>query len=120
MEERRREQRWRTYLGGEVDFHPRCARLTCLVRNLSPNGARLVFDRPATVPDQFALVIPQSGDHRNVRIVWCGATEAGVMVDESLDEPVISLSAMRRIRRLEEQRDALTRRLAEHPAPARD
>ncbi len=120
MDERRRERRWRTYLGGEVDFHPRCASLGCLVRNLSPNGARLVFDRPATIPDQFTLVIPHSGDHRNVRIVWRSATEAGVMFEDKLDEPVISLSAMRRIRRLEEERDALTRQLSECPAPARD
>jgi hypothetical protein len=118
--ERRREQRWRTYLGGEVDFHPRCARLDCLVRNLSSNGARLVFDRPVTMPDQFTLVIPHSCDHRNVRIVWRSATEAGVMFEESPDEPVISLSAMRRIRRLEEERDALTRQLSERPAPSRE
>lgn len=119
MDERRREQRRRTYLGGELEFHSRCARLECLVRNLSPNGARLVFAKPATIPERFDLAIPQTGDHRNVRIVWRNATEAGVAFEDGQDEDaVISLAAMRRIRHLEEERDHLARRLAEHTGPA--
>jgi PilZ domain len=121
MDERRREQRRRTYLGGEVDIHPLCARLACLVRNLSPDGARLVFAKPVTIPERFALVIAQTGDHRNVRIVWHSATEAGVAFEEAHteDDAVISLAATRRIRHLEEERDLLARQLADCADPTK-
>ena len=113
MEERRRAQRLRTYLGGEIAFHHRCSRLECLVRNLSSNGAKLSFPRPAVIPEFFDLTIPQNLDHRHVRLIWCSEMEAGVSFEETEAEPVISFKAARRIKHLEAERDALARRLAE-------
>lgn len=90
------------------------------MRNLSPNGAKLVFAKPVTVPERFELAVPRIGDHRNVRIVWRSATEAGVAFDAARDEDaVISFAAARRIRRLEEERDLLARQLAEQAGPTK-
>jgi len=117
MEERRKAQRLRTYLGGEVEFHPQCSRLECLVRNLSPNGAKLTFPRPAMIPDIFNLTIPQNGDHRNVRLVWRNAREVGVQFEEMAAAPVISLETARRIRAIEVEFKALAERVADLARP---
>lgn len=113
MEERRGVQRLRTYLGGEVEFNPRCARQGCLVRNLSPNGARLIFPRSPTIPEFFNLAIAQTGDRRRARLIWRGEKEAGVAFIEAETAAVVSLDATRRIRTLEAERDTLAKRMAE-------
>ncbi len=113
MEERRRAHRQRTYLGGQVEFHQRCPRLECLVRNMSQNGARLIFPRPVAIPDQFELTIQQTGDSRRARIVWRVEKEAGVAFLAAETGPVISLEAARRIKALEAERDALALRVAQ-------
>ena len=59
MEERRKTHRDRTYLGGQIAFDDRCCIADCLVRNLSPGGAKIVFSVSATIPDEFDLAIPR-------------------------------------------------------------
>lgn len=118
MEERRRTQRLRTYLGGQIAYHPRCPRVVCLVRNLSPNGARLVFQRPVTIPEFFDLSIAQRGDHRHVKLIWRSESEAGVRFEMAEAETIVSAKAADRIRELEAQRDALARRLLDFAHPA--
>ncbi len=113
MEERRKAQRSRTYLGGQVEFNPRCLRLECLVRNMSPNGARLIFPRSPAIPETFDLTIHQTGDKRRARIIWRTEKEAGVSFLEDEIGIVVSLEATRRIKTLEAERDALARRVAQ-------
>lgn len=117
MEERRTAQRLRTYLEGRVAFHSRCSRLECLVRNMSPNGAHLIFPRPPVIPDVFNLTIPQTGEDRRARIIWRSEKEAGIAFIESETAALISLDATRRIKSLKAEHDALAKRFAQLIAP---
>lgn len=117
MEERRQAQRLRTYLAGQINFHARCSRLECLVRNMSLNGARLIFPRPAAIPDTFNVAIPQRNEIRRARIIWRNEKEAGIEFVDAETATVISLEATRRIQSLEAQHDALAKRVARLDPP---
>jgi len=78
MNERRRTPRGRTYLGTQVAFNRRASTLDCLMRNLSDDGAKLVFSGPASIPGEFDLLIHREGHSRRARVVWRQESEAGV------------------------------------------
>ena len=112
MEERRRSPRLRSFLGGQITFDRNSATMDCLVRNLSPEGARLAFSQTLAVPDTFSLFIRQRGQEARVRMGWRRADEIGVRF--LAPEPaaaIIPLDAARRIRRLEAERAALQARI---------
>ena len=112
--ERRKHIRTPSYLGGRIAFNHLYATMDCLVRNISPEGARLVFNAPTVLPANFVLSIPSREQALNVRIAWRTETEAGVVfaVPEPVRE-VVSLEMMRRIKRLENEKSALTRKIEE-------
>jgi len=118
MQERRRQQRRKTYLGGRTVFHQSYCAIDCLVRNLSQTGARLVFvDGEWILPSVFDLVIPHKGDTRTARIVWRKQADVGVrFLDDVEARP--SMEAARRIIAVEKQNAALARPIAELSEPA--
>ncbi|MDR3462042.1 MAG: PilZ domain-containing protein [Beijerinckiaceae bacterium] len=118
MQERRKTHRGRTYLGSTIAFNNRCSTIDCMVRNMSQNGAKLVFAHPVTCPDEFDLMIPQKGDSRRVRIVWRQEMEAGVVFLASNVGTVVSIETARRMRALEAERASLARRVATLSEPA--
>jgi hypothetical protein len=77
MIERRKFQRGRTYLGGRIAYDKPCTTDDCLVRNLSEDGAKLVFSGATMIPNEFELTLRESGEMRRVRIVWRRDVEAG-------------------------------------------
>lgn len=97
MQERRRQRRRKTYLGGQTVYHQSYCAIDCLVRNLSQDGARLVFaDGEWILPSEFDLVIPHRGDSRTARIVWRKQADVGVrFLDDVEARPF--LEAARRI-----------------------
>ena len=117
MQERRGEHRGRTYLGCRIAFNDHYARVGCLVRNLSQNGAKLIFDWPVMVPSEFDLMIHQKGSRR-ARLVWRREMEAGVAFLELNASAVVSMDAVRQLKRLEVERDARARRIAESDGQA--
>lgn len=117
MSERRRDQRLRTYLGGRITFNNRFSTMDCLVRNLSQNGARLVFAGPVLLPFEFDIQIKNKGESRTARVIWCSETHVGVSIVEPELAKVVSIETARRIRKLEAERDALRRRVAELSEP---
>lgn len=117
MEDRRKTFRGRTYLGGQIAFNDRCSTADCLVRNLTPEGAKIVFSAPPTIPAEFDLAIPRKGDSRRSRIVWRGEMEAGVVFLPSDAVAVVPLGTARKIRRLEAEREDLARRVAQLSEP---
>ena len=56
MSEHRRETRQRVFLKGRVVFNNGSSSLDCLVRDMSPTGARLVMSEATTLPDAFLMV----------------------------------------------------------------
>jgi hypothetical protein len=118
MQERRRQQRQKTYLGGQVAFRQRYCAIDCLVRNLSQDGARLVLSEGEWVlPTEFDLLIPHRGDSRAARIVWRNRGDVGVQFLDYLEDRS-SVEATRRINTLKKQNTALTRRVADLSEPA--
>ncbi len=112
MLERRQSRRGRTYLGGKVAFDNRFCTMDCIVRNLSQNGAMLVFPGPVMVPAVFDIQIHNQGESRRARIIWRTETEIGISLVAQSHSAVISIEAARRIKQLEADRDALERRVA--------
>jgi hypothetical protein len=120
MQERRKTTRSRTYLGGVVAFNKRSSTMDCVVRNFSPEGARIVFDAAVTLPDEFDLEIRQKERAFRARLAWRGETEAGVAFLDAVAQPVerpqgapIPLDWARKLRNCESQKAALQRRVAE-------
>jgi PilZ domain len=117
MLDRRKVHRGRCYLGGQVVFNNRFSTMDCLVRNFSEAGAKIVFTNPATIPGEFDLSIRQRNSRR-AHIVWRSETEAGVAFLPSRSSSVVSIEAALKIRKLEAERDALVRRVAQLSEPA--
>lgn len=118
MEERRKSRRGRTFLGAQIVFNNRRSSLDCLVRNLSGDGAKIAFADGVAIPSDFELTIHQTTETRRARSVWRNETEAGVLFLGAASEKFVSLEAARRIKKLETERDALSRRVAQLDEPA--
>jgi hypothetical protein len=91
--------------------------MECLVRNMSRDGAKLVFGGTAEIPAEFDIMIRKRGESRRARIVWRLETEAGVTFAASGERKVVSIEAARRIRELEADREALRKRVAQLSEP---
>jgi hypothetical protein len=114
MQERREFKRGRTYLGGRLAFNKQYCTIDCLVRNMSQNGAKLVFESTALLPGEFDLLLPQKGETRRARVIWRRQDEAGVSFPQAAArQGVVSIETARRIKKLETDRAALQARVAE-------
>lgn len=118
VEERRKTQRGRTYLGGRIVFNARASTIDCLVRNISSEGAKISFAEGVAIPGEFEVTIHRKAETRRARIVWRNETQAGIVFLRSASEKFVSLEAARRIRKLEAEREALTQRVAQLSEPA--
>jgi hypothetical protein len=78
MEERRTFPRSRAYIGAQIAYNNRCCTMDCLVRNVSQDGARLIFAGTATIPIKFDMVIRREGRYRPARVIWREETAVGV------------------------------------------
>ena len=112
--ERRRVARQKSFLRGMVYFNNRRSVLDCLIRDISPCGARLVFSDAVTTPDQLDLYIPQKEQTLRTQVVWRHGQEIGVafaqgaQVDNALAE---GGDLGERVQRLEAEMAALKRML---------
>lgn len=113
MIERRQNPRGRTYFVGRIVFNDRWSTTDCRVRNCSARGARLQFDGLAISPEDVDLMVAGKGESRAARIVWRDKNEAGIEFTASPLESYVSVEAAQRIRKLEQERAALTRRVAQ-------
>ncbi len=55
--------------------------LRCVVRDMSPSGAKIVLEGAFTLPPQATLIIEQMGRGRRVTIEWQEGPEVGVSFD---------------------------------------
>jgi len=112
MEERRKTQRSRTYLWGGIAYNNHCTTLNCLVRNLSPDGARIIFSDAVALPAEFDIVIRRSRNNRRAQMIWRDETQAGIQFLQQADDAVVSIDNARQIKKVEADRDELARRAA--------
>ncbi len=52
--------------------------IDCTLRDLSDEGARLVFAAATSLPEEFRLMIVAAGTIRKVRLLWQRGLSAGV------------------------------------------
>jgi hypothetical protein len=82
MEERRKHQRTDINQPGYVSSDGSV--MSCMVRNISPEGAAIDVDNPAFVPERFRLVIAKDGSVYQCRIAWIQKNRIGLtFVDEA-------------------------------------
>jgi hypothetical protein len=76
--ERRRATRQKSFLRGTIHFNNRRSALDCLIRDISPFGARLTFSVAVTLPDVLELHIPQKEHTTRAHVIWRHGQEVGV------------------------------------------
>lgn len=115
ISERRRSARTRTLIGGKVIFNQRQSTLDCTVRNLSEDGALLVFPDSVALPELFELYFPVKRESRMVRSRWRDGGRIGVSFGAvaKQDEAPVPLDLARRLRQLEQENATLKARIVE-------
>jgi hypothetical protein len=107
--ERRRTARQKSLLRGMIYFNNHRSALDCLIRDVSPYGARLVFPEAVSTPDAVDLHIPQKAQTLRAQVIWRHGPEIGVafaqatQVDHAPDpaDPGPGPSLAERVARLE-------------------
>ena len=78
MDERRNTPRQKSFLRGCIHFNDRRAAIECLIRDISEQGARLIFSSTVAIPDDVDLYIPQKDLTLHVHVKWRHGDEIGV------------------------------------------
>jgi PilZ domain len=85
--ERRRSARQKSFLRGAIHFNNKRNVVDCLIRDISPYGARLIFSDAVTTPDVLDLYIPQKEQTLRVHVIWRHGQEVGVAFAQAQSEP---------------------------------
>src|SRR5262245_57184051 len=112
--ERRRSARQKSFLRGMVHSPDRRSALDCLIRDISPYGARLSFSAAVQTPDVVDLYIPQKEQTLRAHVIWRHGQELGVAFAQAQHvEPVAAAAEAgdlaERVARLELEIAALKR-----------
>jgi len=84
MGERRRSVRQKSFLRGCVYFNKRRGALDCLIRDISSEGARIIFSETVSVPDIVDLYIPQKEQTVRARVQWRHGDEIGLAFPDAV------------------------------------
>lgn len=87
MSERRKSSRQKSFLRGVVYFNMRRSVADCLIRDISEDGARLIFSDTISLPDIVELYIPQKEQTLRALVQWRHGRELGV----TFDDPALAL-----------------------------
>jgi hypothetical protein len=114
MPERRKEQRWRAYIGGRVSFFHGQSTADVLVRDTSTSGAKLVVHNGRFIPDQFDLIVPQWQTVMRATARWRRQDQIGIEFERlNKNEAPIPISLAWRLKQLESKSAELKHRIAE-------
>jgi hypothetical protein len=78
MAERRNSRRSKSFLRGFVYVSRKRGALSCLIRDLSDKGARIIFSDTVTLPDVVDLYIPQREQTIRAQVSWRRNDEIGL------------------------------------------
>jgi hypothetical protein len=98
-EERRKEPRQRSLLGGKIITDDRTCSMECTVRNISPGGAMVVMADAFRMPKEFEFAIPLREEMHAATVVWRRANGAGLALSP-LEEASATRKTTPRMRRL--------------------
>jgi hypothetical protein len=111
MSERRAAARQKSFLKGCIYFNNRRSAFDCLVRDISAQGAKLVFSDALSTPDTFDLYIPQKEQTLAARVTWRHGGEIGIVFPNAAqaDDPAHPADAelTERVQKLETEVAAL-------------
>jgi len=82
MSERRGSIRKKSFLSGRIYFNKRRGSLDCLIRDLSGDGARIIFSDAVNFPDVVDLYIPHKEATLRAHVKWRRGDEVGLAFDE--------------------------------------
>jgi hypothetical protein len=82
MIERRRFHRVRTLLGARIAFGHMAMTMDCVVRDMTPDGARLRLPSTLGVPSAFQLLLDRHDRPRHCTVIWRSEAELGVAFEE--------------------------------------
>jgi hypothetical protein len=107
--ERRKVSRNKSFLRGMIYFNNRRNVVDCLIRDISPHGARLIFSDAVTTPDSLDLYIPQKEETLRIHVIWRHGQEVGVAFAQAAQmappaetgEPASGAGLAERVARLE-------------------
>lgn len=77
-DERRASPRQRRLNGAKIVFNNNSSVIDCIVRDLSPHGARLVVASPIGIPERFDLRIDRNGMCHPAKVTWRANDQIGV------------------------------------------
>jgi hypothetical protein len=112
MGERRKVVRQKSFLQGRVIFNNGRTSLDCLVREITPLGARIIFSDVVSIPDTVDLHLPQKNRTAHARVVWRHSDEIGLAFSESgraRSLPAAGDNIVERMEQLEAELISLTR-----------
>jgi hypothetical protein len=78
MSERRGSARQKSFLRGCVYFNKRRGAVDCLIRDISNQGARIIFSETVSIPDMVELYIPQKEQTVRAKVQWRHGDEIGL------------------------------------------
>jgi len=78
MVERRHSQRQKSFLRGCVYYNKRRNAVDCLIRDISDEGAHIIFSDTVSVPDIVDLYIPQKEQTLRAHVQWRHGDELGL------------------------------------------
>lgn len=81
---RRPSPRKRSFLGCTVVYAEGAHSFPCVIRNVTPQGARIGFDSGHTLPSHFWLVSTRDRTAHKARAAWMTNTEAGVEFESNI------------------------------------
>ena len=76
--EKRRSTRSRVFLGGELLFGSQFPAVECHVKNISREGASIVVQCSAQLPDRFDLVIRKTNERHQAVITRSNGRQFGI------------------------------------------
>src|SRR3989304_2702125 len=110
-EHQRKAVRQKSFLRGMIYFNNRRSSFDCLIRDITPEGARLVFSSAVTTPDVIELHVPHKEQTLSARVMWRNGEEIGVSFAQAAttDQPAEAGDLSQRVARLEGEIAALKR-----------
>ncbi len=111
MGERRGTRRQKSFLRGFVYFDKRRGVMSCPVRDLSDDGARIIFSQSVTIPETINLHIPQRDKTFRAKVTWRRGDEIGLalMAAEEVTANSQESELIQRVAQLETEIAALKR-----------
>ena len=113
IRERRRDPRQRSLLGASLQAGPGGSATACLVRNVGPEGAKLVVSEAVPLPASFPITIDARSETRTAHLVWRAGDCVGVRFAPTVAAGVtVPLHLLRELRAVRAENAALRERLA--------